>query len=205
MEQWSKRVSSNQDDGTWEMTTGTWFPDSLRIREEGISETPRVRFTGSPITQGAKIESATLTIGVMPPPIGRPVRPSVQFSAFNYDDCPALSTLDWNAPKTPPVNTNLPQGGLWNINVSAQVQAVVNRPGWSPGNSIGFEGITTVDDAIGHLEDFNANPNRAPLLVVQWSETSPLKVKRGSSWEDLGATQHRVGSVWNPLGGTSRI
>jgi hypothetical protein len=125
------------------------------------------RMLGVAIPQGATITSATLTLNVL----ARFGSPAFNVAATAEDDAAAVSGVAELAARTRTTATAWTPAvtGSHAIDVTAAVQAVVNRAGWASGNAMLFVTDSTVAQgtlAEVQVSDYSQSPTLAARLSV---------------------------------------
>lgn len=130
-------VDDDAHDNNGSLQTGNNTVASGHITTPVTTEaTAGFRFRNVNVPQGANISSATLTVEITNV-IGSP---NQDVMGVDEDDA---AVWDGNVPSgaaTTTASTNVMPGstGSFPIDVTAQVQEIVNRAGWSPGNAMAF-------------------------------------------------------------------
>lgn len=117
--------------------------------------------------------------------------PAFSYSSFNVSERPrTTAAITWEPPVWDVVGAAGPAQRTPNLKTI--IQEVVDRPGWSVGNSLAF-----VFDGYGIkcAVAYNGNPSAAPLLHVEYttSPVSSLSVKVNSGTDD--AEQSEAGDM----------
>ncbi|MEJ5359477.1 MAG: C25 family cysteine peptidase [Desulfobacterales bacterium] len=151
-----------------------------------------LRFQSITIPQGAKINSATLRLYM----IAGYGNLNCLIYGHAADDAPGFSTSPYNTitnttyrPRTSAYTaeyqTGLPAG--WHtIDVSAVVQEIVNRPGWSSGNALALLFIPNTDSVLfGQFYDYSGSSTYAAKLSIDYSPFREVYYSIGTSTADL--------------------
>ena len=136
-----------------------------------------VRYRSVDLPQAAQIISATLTLTARELQTG--VSTNTRFSAQDDDDAVPFVAIaaDFDArPRTDPIVWNriepwAPGSAYTAPDLSPIVQAVVNRPGWAPGNSLVVfwnDNGSTAPDCQRVAYSFTGSPVKAPALTVTY-------------------------------------
>lgn len=169
-------------------------------------------FTGNSINKDAIIDEATITAVGYQNRTGVPV---LQVAAFDSDNLPAFSCLTATTCAVPTTGYagnqtwSLPgnrvyAGAAHSVPVTSQVQYLVNRAGWAPGNAMGFmmrSNVTASSNNGAFLSFEGASTSSRPYLTVKgrqrFTDLSKLKTVRDEIWEELAALNVEGGT---PLG-----
>lgn len=126
--------------------------------------------------------------------------------AVNVDDAPPFTTSNRPSQQVDKTTASLSVIDNWDKAVindaTAIVQEIIDRPGWTAGNAIGFFGdiAHTVDGPNMAWGDDSASNSayRAPILKITYIVPAPAsitKVWTGGEWQ-LGIVKVRIGSAW---------
>lgn len=146
-------VAASADDAI-ESSIGAVVNNGIYLKLEAQAWGCGIRFSGVDIAQGTSITSATLRLTGVTSPAGAAGDNDVfgideddlayGFSEFNKpsDQTKTTASTVWDDPAgfTPDQLY-----GTWYVDVTAQVQEILDRGGWSPGNAMGF--VIDVDGA----------------------------------------------------------
>ena len=135
-------------------------------RDDGAPETASLgalRFQNLPVSQGATITSATLTVEIAAIGGNDPTTAILTVTGDDVDDAAALG--DTHRPSsgwtdtTAVANANGLAAGPLQIDVTSIVQEIVSRVGWQSGNSIAFKLTPTGDDTYWavNIADYDAD------------------------------------------------
>jgi len=169
-----RRVSTGADDAE-EYANGNMYIDSsdLELVYSGGNQTVGIRFVNIPIPQNAIISNAYLQFQVDET---TSVDTSLTIQAEDIDNAPGFTTDTENISSriktsaqtqwSPPPWTTKGEAGLdqRTPNLSALIQEVVNRPGWSSGNSLVLI-ITGTGERVA--EAYEGSQTGAPLLHIE--------------------------------------
>ena len=149
------------------------------IRDNTVDQTVGLRFNGIDIPQGATITDAYIQFTVDETDSGTA---NVTFKAEAHNDAPAFSNSNYNISNR--TTTNASVG--WDImdwttvgeagadqrtpDLSAIVQEIVDRSGWTANNSVVF--IVT-GSGERTAESYNGSPTDAPTLHVTYTPSNP--------------------------------
>lgn len=179
MTTFTKRVNSQNDDG--DKSSFGWFPTASTIStgEGSISGdlTTAVRFTNITINQGTTISSAKITFQASSTDTKNVL---TKVYGIDEDDTATMSSDPTVRTKTT-ANTDWDLNGITTGNnydatgLTAIVQEIINRGGWTQGNSIGF---LIVNDGSGggnihSFDSYDGDSANAPLLTIEYSGSSP--------------------------------
>ncbi|MBK5266704.1 MAG: tandem-95 repeat protein [Acidimicrobiia bacterium] len=142
-------------------------------------QTVGIRFQNLTVPQGMTISSAYLKFQVdeaSSEPTNLMIKAQATDNAtaftsasFDVSSRPVLApSVAWVPPAWPTVGVSGPD--QTSTDISALVQAVVNRPGWASGNSIAFT-ITGTGKRVA--ESYNGSVSAAPLLHVEYVSSGP--------------------------------
>lgn len=156
----SLEMSQNGTNG--QQSVGMIFDDIQTVQGATI-ENARLQFTADQADSGV----VTLLVrGIntdMPNSWVGPFAVDAAVDADNSDgQVGTIATVDW----TPPPWTAGEFGDDTAVDITAIIQEIVDRPGWSPGNAIGL----SVQYSSGSSRRV-ASRTPAPQLVIDWSET----------------------------------
>ena len=172
-QQLSRSIASTVDDGSW--SSGNWSQNAISVGNIWgfILVTGGFRFTNLSIPQGAPITNATMTFnystgdGATVPAAGLVIG---RIRVLDVDNGPTLST----SPMTPLAqDENVVASGASSqtVDVTSGVQAVVNRAGWSSGNSINLFIDPTGSQVSGsgvNIYDYSNSPTLAAKLNITY-------------------------------------
>ena len=177
----SVRVSGSADDAE-EPASGGYVDtgsSDLELINDGDDQQVGMRFNSITIPQGATISSAYIQFTADSSPGNDvPTGFDLTFYAEATDDALAFSSDNYDITgrdKTSGATwTDVPTwtGGLtYNTDdISTVIQAVVDRDGWSNGNSIAII-VTGETGGTRNAESYNGNADKAPFLVVDYTTT----------------------------------
>lgn len=187
MATYSQRVLASADDGgKW--AGGSWSITSNNIEVGkdffGDDRTAAIRFNNVTIPNGDTISSAVLTFQALS---SSSTTPNVKIYGFDEDD-----TADLNSDPSSRTRTTAAidwdQGPVvfqqeYTIDITSIVQEIVDRPGWTSGNDMGFiivnDGSPTNTSHVYYTYD--GNTSRAPKLDISSSAGSPSSSQSPSS------------------------
>lgn len=163
-----------------------------------------LRFQSTGIQQGETISSATLTITLTAAESADPTDAVLLVTGDDVDDSPALSdthrpSSGWNDTTATATANNLAIGEV-EVDVTAIVQEIVNRPGFSGGAisfKLGFSGSDTYWDI--NVADYDADTlATVATLDVITEEVGGQEATGGGSFDlDVAITQVGAGQVAN--------
>lgn len=166
-------VSSASEDGFTHSVLNTWDSTALVQGFDGMFyKHLGLRYTGVDIPQGATIISATLVLKSFALGGGTGTNWG-NIYGDNVDDAAAWSNSsrpDQIAKTTAsiPLNYSTVDDAILNQDVSAIVQEIVNRPGWTSGNAIRFGGDAVAgagSDGQAVMRDLNSSSYTSPLII----------------------------------------
>ena len=174
------RVTEGSDDAE-ESTSGTMYLTSSDLElvydswENAGNQTVGIRFTGVDIPQGATIVNAYVQFQVDEISTdaaslmieGEDIENAPAFTSFAYDISSRLRTPA-NVSWSPVEWTAVGQAGTdqQTPDISSVIQEIVDRAGWSSGNSLAII-ITGTGRRVA--ESYNGDQGGAPLLHVEYS------------------------------------
>jgi len=170
------RVSSDNDDAEEKVSNGDMYLDSsdLELVNDGGDQLIGMRFTGVSIPQGATITNAYIQFTVDELDSGAA---NLTLRGQDTDDAPAFSwtwhdissrpTTSASVAWAPPVWTSVGAAGAdqRTPDLSAIIQEIVNRGGWTSGNDMV---ITVTGTGVRTDESYDGSSNKAPLLHVEY-------------------------------------
>lgn len=180
MTQYTQRESGTANDGYF---AGSWFPDGgwlLFAWNQFLNAVnySAVRFTNVTVPQGTTITSAYLTLTAYQTDtdtVDQRIRGFAEDNTANFSSDPSGRS------KTSAQRTQN-QAGITNnqtytYDVTAIVQEIVNRGGWSSGNALGFyfdlnSGLSGSSHTL-HFHSESSAPTKAPYLEINWGGPSP--------------------------------
>ena len=195
------RVSAGSDDAE-EKATGTVYlggPD-LELVYDRSDQTVGMRFNGVDIPQGATIVNAYVQFKVDET---SSVATSLVIEGEDTDDAQTFTSSTWNISDRARTAASVAWSPTaWTIkgeagsdqqtpDISLIIQEVVDRPGWSSGNSLAVV-ITGTGERVA--ESFNGDPKGAPLLHVEYSAGPPVD----SDGDGVPDTMDNCPNTYNP-------
>jgi len=182
---WEGRISSGSDDYEQYVSNGDMDSGSgdLEITEEGDPDSNQLiglRFNGVLVPQGANISSAYVQFHVDETDVPSDNRPGTKFlkgeavdnaAPFldvtnNISSRPTTSAeASWDWPEWLTVHEEGPDQRTSDI--AAVIKEIVDRPGWSPGNSLV---LIITGSGENTAESFGDEPDAPPLLHVEFGE-----------------------------------
>ncbi|MCL7420197.1 MAG: Ig-like domain-containing protein [Methylobacter sp.] len=172
------RVSASTDDAEEIISTGKMdlkSSDLEMILDSDGDQTVGMRFNAITIPQGATITSAFIQFTVDEAESGAT---TLQIAGQSIDNAPTFTTGTGNISSRPKTGTSVSWSpAAWptkNVagpdqrtpNIAAVIQEIVNRAGWSSGNSLAVI-ITGNGERVA--EAFDGVPSAAPLLHVEYT------------------------------------
>jgi hypothetical protein len=171
------RVAAGSDDAE-ERASGSMYLNSSDLEltyDGGSNQTVGIRFNGMSIPQGATITNAYIQFQVDETPSDST---SLTIQGEAIDNAPTFintsgnilsrertsASVPWSPPPWPVIGEAGP--GQRTPNISLVVQEIVNRAGWSIGNSLVII-ITGTGERVA--ESYNGDQSGAPLLHVEYS------------------------------------
>ena len=203
------RVAAGEDDSEEHLATGAidLTSSDLEITEEGSPENNQLvgmRFNNIDIPQGAIITSAYVQFHVDEIEVPGDNRPGTKFlrgeavdnaatfsdTAFDIASRPTTSAeASWDWPFWLTEHEEGPDQRTSDI--AAVIQELVDRPGWSPGNSLA---LIITGSGENCAEAFEGEADGAPLLHVEFGEAAGPAVGQ--------PTGKILIEYWNGIGGT---
>jgi beta-lactam-binding protein with PASTA domain len=196
------RVTAGSDDAEESVTDGSMYLTSSDLelvsdlRTIGSDQTVGMRFNGAGIPQGVTVSSAYLQFQV--DEVGTDFT-SLTIRGEAIDNSPTFVSANGNLSARNRTAASVPWlPGPWSTagaagpdqqtpDLSAVIQEIVNRPGWSSGNS-----LTIIINGTGQrtAESYDGDPAAAPLLLIQYEQP---------------ANQPPTVSITGPADGTSVV
>ncbi len=183
------------DDGSVDLTSS-----DLEITEEGApadNQLIGMRFNNIDIPQGAIITSAYVQFHVDETDVDSDNRPGTKFLRGEaVDNAATFSDADFDISSRPTTSAEASwDWPLWlteheegpdqqTSDISAVIQELVDRPGWSPGNSLA---LIITGSGENTAEAFEGEADAAPLLHVEFSAASAA-LPQGWQSQDIGTT-----------------
>lgn len=173
------RVTASEDDAEQFISGGPidLASSDLEMTAEASTQTVGMRFNAIAIPPGATIVSAYVQFQVDE---ASTTATALQISgeatdnaaAFNVKDILSRTLTTALVPWTPPTwpTVDVASTDQRTPNIAAVIQEIVNRPGWTSGNSL----VMIVNGAGKRVaEAYNGVPSAAPLLHVEFTPPSP--------------------------------
>jgi hypothetical protein len=157
----------------------------------GLYRLTGLRFANLTIPKGAPITRAYIEFAAD----GQDTAPTTfTIEGVASDNAPAFTTAPFNLMltntySTPKVNwvVDYPWVTVDQVHQTAElksiVQKIVDRSGWAPGNAMAFI-ISNNDDVFRKAKSWNADPNKAPKLRVEYT-VNAIDVRVSASSDDL--------------------
>ena len=157
----------------------------------GLYRLTGLRFANLTIPKGAPITRAYIEFAAD----GQDTAPTIfTIEGVAADNAPAFTTAPFNllltnTYSTPKVNwvVDYPWVTVDQVHQTAElksiVQKIVDRSGWAPGNAMAFI-ISNNDDVFRKAKSWNADPNKAPKLRVEYT-VNAIDVRVSSSTDDM--------------------
>ena len=177
------RVATSSDDAEqWPDGSVSLTSSDLELTLDGSNEqTVGMRFTGVNIPQGASILNASIQFqadqtGSDPTSLtirGQAIDDAATFTSSigNISNrTPTNASVTWSP--APWLTTGEAGPNQQTTDIGTVIQEIVNRPGWSSGNSLA---IIVTGTGKRMAESFDGVQNAAPLLHVEYTTTAPLK------------------------------
>lgn len=181
-------------------------------------QTARVgfRFTTVNVPQGATINSAELRLFIsFSTGIG-----GLTTGVFAVDSDDAAA---WASSSNEPLDATLTtafadttittsdSGGYNDFDVTAAVQEVVNRGGWSANNDMAFVTVSDGND-FGDMDvityegspQVDGQPTQSAILNIDYTEASTgtnMQINIGDVWKEVSAAKINIGDVWKDVEG----
>jgi PKD repeat protein len=189
------RVAAGSDDAE-ERASGSMLVASsdLELVFDGSDQTVGMRFNGMTIPPGATTTNAHVQFTVDE---SHSVATSLTLQGEATDDAETFTTSGRNISSrsktassvswSPAPWTTVGEAGpdQRTPNIASLIQEIVNRPGWSSGNS-----LVIIVSGTGHrtAESYNGVPGAAPLLHVEYTVGSNTAPTAGFTWSATGLT-----------------
>ena len=169
--------------GTWSNpTTGNWQSPGMSFSGGVTRRRPAARWTNILIPQGSIINLATLAY-FSPGGSG-----SALVGFHQVDNAPAPEAGQQTTDNLPVVSSPFGIGDK-TVNVTAGLQAVVNRPGWLSGNAM-------IIQWSGGAETTSGSTIENPTITVDYTPPGgPVGVYLGGSWQKAPVKMHN-GTEW---------
>jgi PKD repeat protein len=174
------RVASSSDDAEEDASGGVSLMSSdLELVFDGSDQAVGMRFNAVTIPPGATVTNASIQFQVDET---HSVATSLTIEGEAVDNATAFSSANGNissrsrtmssASWSPPPWTTMGKAGpdQETPNIASVIQEIVNRPGWSSGNSLV---IIITGTGQRTAESYNGVSSAAPLLRVDYSEGEP--------------------------------
>ncbi len=171
------RVSSSSDDAEESVSSGSMYRTSSDLELVDAGSTPQLvgmRFTGLTIPQGATITAAYIQFTVDETDSGttsltirgQDADDAASFSSSSYD-ISSRATTSASASWSPPAWNTVGEAGSdqRTPDLSAIIQEIVDRGGWSSGNDLAIIVSGTGERT---AESYNGSSSKAPLLHVEY-------------------------------------
>jgi len=184
------RVAASADDAEQNMGSNTvsiTSPD-LELSADGTTvQQVGMRWNSISIPQGATISSAYIEFDPRSQTGSTGAgSPTIVFRGQAADNAAAFTTGASNiSSRTKTTASASWSPGTWTVgtlyqtgDLSAVIQEIVNRPGWSSGNSLAIITDSGVANNFRRANSWNGNAATAPRLVVNYSCNAPLKQGR---------------------------
>jgi hypothetical protein len=172
------RVSASTDDAEEIISTGKMdlkSSDLEMILDSDGNQTVGMRFNAITIPQGATITSAFIQFTVDEAESGAT---TLQIAGQAIDNAPTFTTATGNISSRPKTGASVSWSpAAWptkNVagtdqrtpNIAAVIQEIVNRAGWSSGNSLA---VIIIGSGERVAEAFDGVPSAAPLLHIEYT------------------------------------
>ncbi len=145
--------------------------------EGGVGMGGAVRFTNVTVAQGATIQSASLSVSADEVK-GAGSKIKVRVNGIDEDNTDDFSSNPMGRTETSAqtnVEDTIPTvGNFLNVDVTAQVQEIVNRGGWSSGHAMGFHINDNGSETDRLIVDFRDVGNNSRLSIVASSPSSTV-------------------------------
>ncbi len=196
------QVSNSYDDAEENVSTGGVSRTSgdleLMVADGTTQQVVGIRFAAVNVPAGATITSAWIDFEIDEQNTASADPVTVRISAQATDSAASFSSSDsdissrtkttanttWAISANPAVNSSLTTPTL-----SALVQEVVNRAGWSDNNAMAFVLELVEGTGVRWVESYNGEPNAAPTLHITYTNLSTTSVSNRVSNETDNAIQ----------------
>lgn len=168
-------ITNTADDGCYTTSFDSWVdtqPDNY-IGNNGVDDLQAgFRFQGIAIPQGATIANARLRLRAGADPATGSVWGF--FYGDDVDNAAAWSSSSYPGSITPTTASIAAKGSATDSatlvhDVTSIVQELVNRPGWSSGNSMRFGGLPSSPNGYATYYDYSQDPTKAAQLLVEYT------------------------------------
>ena len=215
----SQQVVAGSDDAEQNVSSGAMDLTSsdLELHDTGGSDGyVGMRFTGLNIPQGATITSARIQFVVDEIPSGTSNPLTVTFRGHDTDSAPTFTStagdisnrtlttasVDWAIPAWPTIGAS--GSDQLSADLSAIVQEIIDRPGWSEGNALAL--LITAWSGAGQRIAESFDGTAAPVLIVQYTGGIVTASSTTNITEaDAGATYSISGTVYEDVNGDSSL
>ncbi len=165
-------ISATSDDGTTRIGLGNYDSTQFAQGDNGSIYYLGLRYSGVAIPQGAQITSATLVLKSNALGGGSGTRWGNLYgdaadNAAVWSNSSRPDQIAKTAASTP-LAYSLIQGAACNQDVTAIIQEIINRAGWTSGNSLRIAGDATAgagSDGLAVLQDLDTSGYNSPLLI----------------------------------------
>lgn len=210
MSLFTKRVNTNDDNGyKWPPPWPAWYNDDPQIGKTNAGNPVNcaVRFTVVNIPQGATIDSAKLTFQKWRTETFTLVS---KISGMDEDNTATLTSDPMGRPETS-AKVDWDRSGSWvedteydTSDITSIVQEIVDRPGWSEGQAMGFfikdDGCPANDDEICFYS-YSRDSARCTFLTVNFTGWATI-TKTVTAKAVIGrhiVTCKAKANIYNPL------
>jgi len=196
------RVAADEDDSEEDVATGVidLTSSDLEITEEGepaLNQLVGLRFNNIDVPQGAIITNAYVQFQVDEIDVPGDNRPGTKFlrgeavdnaaafsdAAFDISSRPTTSAeASWDWPLWLTEDEEGPDQQTSDI--AAVIQEIVDRPGWSPGNSLA---LIITGSGENCAEAFEGEADAAPLLHIEFGAAPAPAERKMDNWEGAAA------------------
>ena len=228
----SARTASSNDDAEEDANSGSMYMDSSDLElvsDDTDMQIVGMRFAGLDIPQGAHISSAYIEFETDETDTQST---NLSIIAQNSDNAQAFGTSAHNISSRPTVNASVAWNNVaaWNTvnekhrspDLSALVQAIVNRQGWSSGNAMvfvvtgsgcrtaeSFDGESSAAPVLNVAYNMASNDNEAPVVNAGTDQTITLPVNQAALnaevTDDGNPTGQSLETVWTKVSGPGTV
>lgn len=164
-------ITENADDGRW-FELGQFSINAITCGHNfGAEFSAFFRFLEVSVPQGVRIDTATLSLNIT-----TASSPDCHVYGVDVDNAASFSNpenLPPDAPRTTASTRFQPSsGGIFDIDITAQIQEIIDRVGWVSGNNLALVALNNSEEEGTHLwnaEDFSTGGEHVATLTINWS------------------------------------
>lgn len=196
-------IATTADDVTYAPTFGGIL-DSLPANgnTSGTIFTAGLRFIAVAVPQGATVSSATLTLKTDP---ANPATGSAwgAIKGVAADDAPIWTTTDPSAASKTTQSVTITSTATVAYDVTAIVQAIINRAGWASGNALAFAGDPTGANGYIYWIDRSNSSVDCAQLAITYATGGPASYAIDAAANGSGTAVGAGGAI-RPLAGAAQ-